>query len=386
MRKLTVALIFVSLLFAAACGGPANQDEKKDEKKDTKKEAAEKPGKTDDKSSKDDKSPDDEKSKDKKDKKKKETDAVPVQVVNPQYGDISAFLLFSSNVDAEKIVDVYPMTGGIIEKIIRDEGDHVKKGDTLAVLDDREAVINEKRSHINYQQLQAEFERQKEIYEKQMISKEEHERLRYRMQTAKLDWEQAKLMLSYTRITSPISGVVTKRHIKQGNKINISQLSFSVVQIREKIAVVNIPGQEKEHIFRKQKCFVISGAKQVNGHIKRISPAIDPESGTFKVTVEVSDPKDTLAVGQFVNVKIIKKVHKNVILLSKEALIYDGGKVFVFIVDGDKKAQKKRIELGFDEGGNVEVTKGLTDKEQVVTAGKSSLKDDTLVKIVEPVI
>ncbi len=391
VKKLIFVLILAALLFFADnCSKSGSSDAKKNEKKDTntntngvkteKADKTEKNGK---------KTPQDEKEKDEKKDTNKDkdadTDAVPVQVINPYYGDISSSLLFSSNVDAEKIVDIYPMTSGIIEKILHDEGDHIKKGDVLAVLDDREAVINEQRAHINYQQLKMEFERQKAIFEKQMISKEEHEKLKFRVQIAKLDWEHYQLLLSYTRITSPISGVVTKRYIKIGNKINTSQLAFSVVQDEEKIAIVNIPEQEFDQLFLKQKAVIIAEPKRVEGFVKRMSPAIDPESGTFKVTVGVKDNKNILAVGQFINVKIIKKVHENVILLTKDALLYEGGKVFVFVVNDENKALKKQVKLGFEESNVVEVTEGLSEKEKVVTAGKSSLKNDTLVKVVEPI-
>ena len=387
MKKLIFVLILAALLFFADnCGRSAPSDTKKNEKKDTNTNTnAVKTGKANKTDKNGKKTLQDEKKKTEDTEKDVDTDAVPVQVINPSYGDISSSLLFSSNVDAEQIVDIYPMTSGIIEKILHDEGDHIKKGDVLAVLDDREAVINEKRAHINYQQLKMEFERQKAIFEKNMISKDEHEKLKFRMQTAKLDWEHYQLLLSYTRISSPISGVVTKRYIKIGNKINISQLAFSVVQDKEKIAVVNIPEQEFEQLFLKQKAVVIAGPKKVKGFVKRISPAIDPESGTFKVTVAVKDDKNILAVGQFINVKIIKKVHENVILLTKDALLYEGGKVFVFVVNDENKALKKQVKLGFEESNVVEITEGLSKKERVVTAGKSSLKNDTLVKIVEPI-
>ena len=124
----------------------------------------------------------------------------------------------------------------------------------------------------------------------------------------------------------------------------------------------------------------------MNGTVKRISPSIDPESGTFKVTVEISDNKGILSIGQFVNVKIIKKVHQNVILLTKDALIYDGGKMFVFTVDENNKAFKKMVKTGFEEKNLVEITEGLTEGERVVTAGKNSIKNEALVKVVEPVI
>lgn len=318
--------------------------------------------------------------------KEKDSDAIPVQVTSPTIGSINSFLLFSSNIDSEKVVDIYPMTYGIIERINFDEGQHVKKDDVLAVLDDREAAINEKKANINYRKMKAEFERQQEIFQRDMLSKEEFERLKFNLETAKLDWEQKKLLFSYTRITTPIAGVVTKRYIKVGNKINTSQLAFSVVQDKEKIAVVNIPEQEKDALFIKQKTIVFSGVKQTGGFVKRISPAIDPESGTFKVTVEVNDKEGIFAVGQFVNVKIVKKVRKNSVLLTKDGLVYEGGKVFVFVVNKDNEAVKKPVELGFEEGSVVEIVKGLSGEERVVTAGKSSLRQKNPVKIIKPVV
>lgn len=319
--------------------------------------------------------------------KKADTEAVPVQVVNPLYGDISSFMLFSGNIDSEKTVDVYPMTNGIIEKIAFDEGDTVKKGDVLAVLDDREARINEEKSKIEFQKLKMEFTRQEEIYKRQLISKEAYDRLKFSLEQARLEWKQKKLFFSYTRIASPISGVVTARLIKVGNKINTTQLAFKVVQDKEKIVVVNIPEQEKGQVYLKQDALVMNGGVEVKAKVKRMSPAIDPESGTFKVTLEVMDTGNNMAVGQFVNVKIIKKVHKNVLLLTKEALVYEGGKVFVFVLDKDDKAMKKEITIGFDDGSRVEVMDGLqNDSDRVVTAGKSTLKNKTLVKIIEPVV
>jgi membrane fusion protein, multidrug efflux system len=385
MKRIIALIISLSvLLFAVQCGKPAAKDNN-DKKAETAKTTDQKESsKKDDKDKKESTAKNDKKGK--KGDKDKGTEAVPVQVVSPTIGDISSFLLFSSNMDSEKVVDIYPMTFGIIEKIHFDEGQQVKKGDVLAVLDDREASINEKKADINYRNLKNDFERQKEIYEKQMLSKEEFERLRFNMETAKLDWQQKKLSLSYTRITTPISGVVTKRYIKIGNRINTSQLSFSVVSDKEKIAVVNIPEQEKDSLYIKQNTVIYSGKSKVNGFVKRISPAIDPDSGTFKVTVAVRDPKNKFSVGQFVNVKIIKKVHQNAVLLTKDAVIYEGGKCFIFVVDKKNEAIKKTILIGFEEGNIVEVIQGLEKNEKVVTAGKSSLRSKTLVKVVEPVV
>lgn len=368
MKKILLTAFVILLFFLGSCTGgniQKNQKQDKSPKKDSKdnlKKGKGAPG------------------------KKKDTDLIPVSVKLPEKGDINSFLLFSSNIDSEKTVDIYPMTSGIIEQIYFDEGDAVKKGDILGRLDDREAVINEKRAKITYEQQKIEFERQKEIFEKDLISKEEYEKLRYNLEKSKLDWDQSRLLLSYTRIKSPISGLVTRRYVKIGNKITTSQLSFSVVYTSEKIVVVNIPEQEMSQIFLKQKVIVSAGGFELSGYIKRISPAIDPQSGTFKITAGIKDIKNKLVVGQFANVKIIKKVHTNVILVTKDVLIYEEGRVFVFKVDKDNIARKIEVKVGFDDGKRVEILDGISSNDRLVSAGKSTLKNNSKVKLVKSLL
>lgn len=372
MKKVYLVLVIViSLIYFAGCSksDPQNSNSKKNDQEKTEV----KKGKNDKKG---------ESGKGEKD----ETDTIPVSVKSPERGDINSFLLFSSNIDTDKMVDIYPMTSGIIEKIKFDEGDKVVKGTVLAILDDRAASINERKAKITFEQQKAEFERQKEIFEKELISKEAYEKLKFSMEQSRLDWEQNKLLLSYTRITSPIPGLVSKRYIKTGNKINTNELAFTVVYTKEKIAVVNIPEQEKDQIFLNQKVIISSGKKVLNGYIKRISPAIDPESGTFKTTIEVKDAKNIMVIGQFVNVKIIKKVHKNVILVTKDVLMFEGGRVFVFLINSENIAFRKEVKIGFDDGSKVEITKGIEIEDKLVSAGKSSLKNESKVKIIKPII
>ncbi len=308
---------------------------------------------------------------------------IPVEVTSAKVGDIASFLYFSSNVDAEAVVDIYPMTSGIVEEIYYDEGDFVKKGTILAKLDDREASINEAKARINYEQLKADFNRQKQMFEKKLISKEEFENFKFNYEKAKLDWKQAKLLLSYTRIKTPFDGVIATRYIKKGNKISTSQPAFKVVKQQDKIAVVYIPQEEKKSIYLKQKVFLESMGDTIEGYIKRISPAIDPQSGTFKVTIGIKDNKNVLSVGQFVNVRIVKDIHKDVLLLTKDALIYESDKKFVYIVNPDMSVKKVEIMTGFETPTEVEVVKGLTKDDKVVTAGKNSLREDSKVRIIE---
>jgi len=321
-------------------------------------------------------------SKNKESREESAAEALPVQVVKPQRADISAFLNFSSNIDSEQVVDIYPQASGIITEIHYDEGQSVSAGAILARLDDREALIAENKSRLNFEQLSREFQRQKDLYERNLVSRDVYDRFRHNLEAARLDWESAKLALSFTRISTPISGLVSTRHIKVGNKISVSQLAFRVVNDREKISVINIPEQEKAAVRVGQQALVAAGELVYQAAVKRISPAIDPASGTFKVTVGLKENSPELAIGQFVNVRIIRQTNENALLLSKEAIIYEGGRTFVFVVEEEDRVKKKEIRTGFEEAARIEIMSGLEEDDTVITAGKNTLKDGDLIKVV----
>jgi len=298
---------------------------------------------------------------------------------------MESFLLYSSNVDAEQIVDIYPMASGIITNIYFDEGDAVDKGTVLAQLDDREASINEQKAKIEYENQKTEFSRQEAMFEKKLISKEEFEKFKYNLEMKRLNWEQTKLLLSYTSIKSPIKGLIANRYVKQGNKISSTTLTFKVIQNEDKIAVVNIPQEEKNSISLNQKVIIENNNKELIGKVKRISPAIDPQTGTFKVTIAIEDPTHLFSVGEFVNIKIIKNIHKNTLIITKEALLYDQGKTFIFVVNDENKAIKTEITGGFENGNYLEILSGIDENAIIITAGKNSLQNGDLVKILEPI-
>jgi len=316
--------------------------------------------------------------------KKAGVEALPVSVIATERGDIDSVMIFSSNVDSERQVKIYPMSGGILEEILKDEGDRVKKGDVLARLDDREAKLNEEKSRLNYEQLSEELKRQKELFEKNMISEDAFTKIKFSTEQARLDWQTKKLLLSYTRITTPINGMVGRREIKIGNRINVSDMAFTVIDTEEKIAVVHVPEQNRKDIHIGQDSVLSASDVEISAKVKRFSPAVDPESGTVKVTVAAPDPQNKLAIGQFINVRLIRSVHKNALLLSKEALVHEGGKMFVFKMDEADTVAKVEIKTDFESGFMIEVVSGLADGDRVVTAGKSSIKHGDKVRVIVP--
>ncbi|RMF68716.1 MAG: efflux RND transporter periplasmic adaptor subunit [Calditrichaeota bacterium] len=316
--------------------------------------------------------------------KKKPEELVPVETTKARVGEISSYLLLSSNLETERMTDVYSRVQGLVEATYVDEGDYVKKGQVLLSLEAEEYALAEAKARVEYEQQKSVFQRSEAMFNKQLLSKEEFDQAKYTLEARKIQWQQAKLNLDYTKITAPISGVVGERLARQGDRIQPSDKLFTVIDAEEMIAVVHVPEKELGVIEKGQPAFITSAHLQGTrfaGWIKRVSPVVDPQSGTFKVTVGVRNKGKRLRPGMFVNVNIITDTHKNAVLVPKTALLYENEKMYAFVVR-DSVAHKIEINAGYQDYENVEALTDIQPDDDIIVVGQAGLKDQTRVKIV----
>lgn len=312
------------------------------------------------------------------------TEAVPVEVATVNQGAISAYLLLSSNLETEKMADVYSRVQGLVGRILVEEGDQVKKGQVLMELEADEYTLAEHRAQVSFQQKKNAFERAKLMHEKKLLSKEEFEQVKFSTEAEEITWQEAQLKLSYTKISAPISGVVGERLRRLGDRIQPTDKLFSIINNDEMIAVVHIPEKEIERVSKDQTAYVLSNHlkdKQYDAWVKRVSPAVDPQSGTFKVTVGVNNANKKLKPGMFVNVHIVTDVHENAVLIPKTAIVYENEIVNVFVVR-DSIAHKVQLKVGFQSHDQIESLQDIKPEEKVIVVGQAGLKDKTKVKVV----
>ena len=317
---------------------------------------------------------------------KTEVDAelIPVEVTTVTRGKISDFILLSANLETEKMASVYSRVQGLVDNIRAEEGDYVKKGQILMTLEADEYVLAEEKAKLNYLNQKSDFERLSAMYNENLLSKEEFEKAKYSLQGLEVDWKQAKLNLSYTRITAPISGVVGDRFIKPGDRIQPSDRLFTVINTDEMIAVVYAPEKELGNVEKNQMAYITSdhlAGEQYEGWIKRVSPVVDPQSGTFKITIGVKNRKNVLRSGMFVNTHIITSTHEQAILIPKTAIVYENEQMNVFVVR-DSVANKVALKVGFQDHEKVESLEGIEDGDKIIVVGQAGLKDKTRVRIV----
>jgi len=223
------------------------------------------------------------------------------------------------------------------------------------------------------------------MHEKQLTSTKEFEEARFSLEQARIDWETAELNLKRTRITAPISGVVTDRFVRLGQLVGTTKPLFRIVDVAEKIAVVHIPEREIIRIRQGQLAYLSTDNlpdKRFDAFIKRLSPHVDAASGTLKVTVGVRDPENSLRPGMFVSVHIVTDTHRNTLLIPKAAVVYENGLPYSFFVRQDTLARKVRLDRGFSNEQYVEVLASVSDTDRVVVVGQNGLKDGARIKVV----
>ncbi len=312
---------------------------------------------------------------------------VPVEVAKLKIGDISSNYSTTAVLEAKEEAFVVARASGIIEQIMVEEGDYVEKGQILAKLDPQRYELNLKRAAADLQGIEKELSKVNKVYSKQLVSDDTYDKITAQYESARAAFELAKLDLKEATIVAPISGYIAERNAKVGNLTESFQRErmFHIVQQTELYGIVHLPEKELSRVHKEQTAILSVSAlngKKVKAIVERISPVIDSQTGTFKVTLRVPNQKNTLKAGMFTQVDLNYDTKRNATLIPRKALLAIDNNMNVFVVDEHGIATKTSIEIGYQENDLVEVTKGLSGSETVVITGHQNLKDNATVNIV----
>ena len=317
--------------------------------------------------------------------KDKEASAIPVEVRTPERGGMVAVYSGTASLEADEEASVVAKVAGEVRSIQVEEGQAVRAGHVLARLDGDQLRLEADKAHASLAKLERDYRRNVELHEKGLVSPGAFENLKFEVDAQRAAYELARLQLSYTEIRAPIDGVVAERLIKVGNTIKPNDVLFRVTDLKPLIVYVHVPERELERLKPGQAASIQVDAvpKQTFiGHVARLSPVVDPQTATFKATIEVDDPSERLKPGMFARVGIIYERREQALQIPRTAIVDDEGQASVFVVENGK-AQQRRITVGLTNNGLVEVTAGLKGQERVVVVGQGGLKSGNAVRVVE---
>ena len=315
--------------------------------------------------------------------------AVPVKVSEVEEGIITSSLVFDSVLETESSVEIFAETSGLILEVHVEEGDRVVAGQILALMENVEEGVDAEEAEARYEHQKANFKRTEDLYGRKLINQQEYDNAKFDLEQMRLRFERAKIQLENTIVRSTVSGVVTERNAQAGRRVATNRVLFSIMNLDELFANVNIPGQHMLSIEQGLPAVIdsdlIEGVRY-DAFVKLVSPIVDPESGTFKAKVAVSKLNGMpIYPGMFVNVRVIVDTSDDAVLIPKEAIVHEGDLKYIFKVQNGK-AKKTLLQEGYSNVGFVQATSDIVKGDSVIVMGHSALKDGANVKIVKDAV
>lgn len=316
-------------------------------------------------------------------KEEQKAPAVPVEVARVAKRPISASYSGTANLEAPAEAQVVAKTSGVVLEVLAEEGDSVRAGQTLARIDPDRARLEVERTGATVRKLQSNFNRAQELLASKLVSAESVEQIRFDLEAARASHDLARLELSYTNIVAPFDGVVAQRMVKTGNLVALNAPAFRVVDTSRLEAVLNVPEREVATLKTGMPLRMIVDAipgTVFEGRVDRTSPVVDAGSGTFRV-VAAFEGGTALRPGMFGRIEVVYDQRKDALTMPRIALLENEGEPAVFVVR-EKKAVRVPVQLGYINGEFAEVRAGLSEGDDVVTAGKVAIRDGSEVEVI----
>ena len=310
--------------------------------------------------------------------------AIAVETVQLKRGELVRIFAGTATLAAERAASLVSENGGEVLKIYVEEGDRVAAGQILARIDGERARLAVMQTASVAKRLDHEAERAGQLLDKHMIAADAVERARFERDAQRAAVDLAALSFSKSEIRAPYAGVITRRHIKQGQWLSPNGQAFEIADFDDLVADLPVPEKELAGLRAGQPVSIRADAfrdGEFIGEVERIGAVVDAASGTASVRIDVAEADTPLRPGQFVRIAIERERIADALLLPKGALLMDGRRAAVFAVS-DGLAHRIPVVIGGEHDGWVQVLDGLADDAEIVSLGQAQLNDGDAVAVV----
>ena len=314
-----------------------------------------------------------------------------------EVADIVKSTVVTGKVQPRDEVNVKPQISGIIAELYKEAGQPVKEGEIIAklkVIPDMSSLSSAQSrvrlSELNLKQAQTNFDREKALYDKQLVSADEYDKVAQALHQAKEELKAAKETLeivrdgvsssnksgSSTLIRSSVSGLILDIPVKVGNTV-INSNSFNdgttiatVADMDDLIFDGNIDETEVGRLSVGMPVKITVGALQdvvFDASLEYIAPKATESGGTnlFEIKASLRVPEDiTVRSGYSANAEIVLQRAAQVLSIAESALQFEGDQTYVYVL-GDKGYERRDVKTGLSDGVNIEIKEGLSPGEKV---------------------
>jgi membrane fusion protein (multidrug efflux system) len=295
--------------------------------------------------------------------------------------------------------EVGSKTLGYLDAVLVDRGDKVKHNQLVALVrpSDLPDQLVASRGVLAQSQSSAalarqNFERMKQLAPSGVVSQQELQQSEAALANAEAAEAAAKAQvagyatrLGETQITSPLDGVVTLRRLDPGALVGPNAPGGTILTVARVDVLrvfVTVTEADVSSVKVGQDAHVEIDAlrgKSIKGRVVRLAPALDPATRTLDAEVQLDNAAGELRPGMFGRGSIVVENHPNATVLPASAMQITNGKRYAFVLEGDK-VTRRELATGVDEGTWLEVLKGVSPGEEVVTLGIDAISDGATVR------
>ncbi|MBI5529550.1 MAG: efflux RND transporter periplasmic adaptor subunit [Deltaproteobacteria bacterium] len=333
--------------------------------------------------------------------KKADDYAIPVAVETVKKGAVRDVVSVTGNIAPEKMVTLFSNVPGALTSLKVKEGDRVRKGQLVAVVDREKAGFQAQQARAglemaraNLKNMEANYRRLEKLHKEGAVAQKLWDDMQTGYLAAKSQVDQlegtvglADSQLKDAVIVATMAGVIAKKHIDAGEVVTSAQMMkaapiVTIVDMDRVKVLIGIVEKDIARVKAGLEAEVRLDAyrdRVFSGRVTNVAPIVNPHNRTTEVEVMLENADGLIKPGMFARVAIIVVTRENAVLLPQDAVIESESGRNVFVVEGGRSA-RRNVTTGFLDGTVYEVLSGLSGGESLVVVGQQRLKDGAPVK------
>ncbi len=310
--------------------------------------------------------------------------AYPVTVSTVEKKEVSNNIELVGTIVGENDVQVISEAQGKVTGMFANVGDYKQAGSILAQLDDELKESAYQTAQVNFEKSKKDFQRYEALYKNKSVSDVQYEQAKLAYYNAQSMYIAAKRDYENTKITAPISGIITARNVDMGTYVNKNMPVANIVDISKLKVKVGVAEKDVFSLKKGDKVTVTTDVYpgvQFAGAISTISDKGD-QAHNYPVEISLVNSKEhPLKSGMFGKVSFVSKTTEPRLIVSRDALLGSIKEPQVFIVENGI-VHLKEVTVGSTYDNNLEVIKGLNEGDKVVVNGQNNLEENTAVYVI----